>query len=236
MKWRQFLEVAYPATMAKSEASRSLVYMTNRWIGLGFAYVFYHLRIPANVLSVMRLAVALAGLYLISYVTTGHKWQPLLGVLLLVWQVNLDFADGAVARAEGRTSRLGDKLDRLPNDASRAAVLLLAGFLANNTAVFLVSAFSVYVLITFIPDSGFQIKPFGKWQFLASVFRAVLFVPVVVVLIPLVFALHSFLDISTEATAWGVTFGYAGFAGLWLLLCLWSARAKDPPLQAYERP
>lgn len=232
MRWNEFLRVAYPEPIAVEEAGRSSVYKANRWVGLRFAYAFYRMGVAANVLSVTRLVIAFAGFYLVALAAAGHIWEPLVGVLLLAWQINLDFADGALARANGKTSVLGQQLDGLANAASRAVMVLLLGFLAGDTVFFLASGFSAYVLIMFLPGSGLRIKALGKWRFLALVFRIMLFVPVMVVLLPLVIALHSVLEISIEVTARVVTLGYAVLAVLWILLCLWSAGARNPPLES----
>jgi phosphatidylglycerophosphate synthase len=231
LKWKAFLETAHPEYMAGMEAERSFIWKANRWIGLRFAYLFYHLGFSGNLLSITRVALALLGFYLVSLVAVGYKLEPFLGALILALQINLDYADGAIARVQGKSSVLGEKMDGLANASSRVVVLILAGFFTHNFIVFIIGAFSAYVLVVFIPDSKIRIKREGRWRLLALLYHVLLYVPVMVFLFPLLFGLHGVLNLEVVTFSYIVVCTYAVLAALWLLLLIWYAEKAESPLE-----
>jgi phosphatidylglycerophosphate synthase len=231
MHWKEFLKTAYPNYMELQEAEKSIVWKVNRWLGLRFAYIFYHFGFSANLLSVFRCFLALIGFYLISLVEVGNKWAPILGVLILAWQINLDYADGSIARAQGKSSEFGEKMDGMANACSRIIVLILAGFLTSNSIIFLISSFSAYVLVVFIPFSKLRIKKLGRLRLVAWIYQALLYVPVMVLLLPLVFGLHGVLGLEVVTFSYIVVYTYSVLAVLWLLLLLWHAGRGESPLE-----
>lgn len=193
MRWDQFLKAAYPNDLALEESRRTIVYRASRWVGIRFAYAFYRLGISANLISIMRLLVSVASLFLISTIMYGNIWLPIVGVLLLAWQINLDFADGAVARVQGKASKVGQEIDGLANAASRAAILVLFGILTENTYMVIISAFSAYVVVVF----GQKVKILiASRQYMAQEFlsRKLLSVIVMVLLLPALIVLHGILS------------------------------------------
>jgi len=123
----------------------------------------------------------------------GNIWLPIVGVLLLAWQINLDFADGAVARVQGKASKVGQEIDGLANAASRAAILVLFGILTENTYMVIISAFSAYVVVVF----GQKVKILiASRQYMAQEFlsRKLLSVIVMVLLLPALIVLHGILS------------------------------------------
>jgi len=193
VRWDQFLKAAYPNDLALEESRRTIVYRASRWVGIRFAYAFYRLGISANLISIMRLLVSVASLFLISTIMYGNIWLPIVGVLLLAWQINLDFADGAVARVQGKASKVGQEIDGLANAASRAAILVLFGILTENTYMVIISAFSAYVVVVF----GQKVKILiASRQYMAQEFlsRKLLSVIVMVLLLPALIVLHGILS------------------------------------------
>jgi phosphatidylglycerophosphate synthase len=206
--------------MAQKEANRSWIWKVNRWLGLRFAYLFYHLGFSANLLSSLRVILAFCGFYLLARVKYGDVWQPLVGAIILAWQINLDYADGPIARVQGKSSELGEKMDGLANAASRSVVLILAGFLTDNLVLFIASAFSAYIIVTFISITKMRIKTTGKWKSLALVFRFFLYVPVMGFVLPLLIAVHGLLEMKVDLFSYIIVFLYSGLALIWLILLL----------------
>ncbi len=233
MKWKHFFRAAHPQSAVRAEVDKSVVWRINRWVGLRLAYGLYHLGFSANLLSIARFFLAFVGLYLLSLVAAGRKWEPMLGVLCLTVQVNLDFADGPIARAQGKASELGEKMDGLANSCSRGAVLVLAGFLTRSTIGLLVSVVSAHVLVVFMPATELTIRRLGTWRRLAPLYRVVLCVPVMASLLPLLIGLHRIAGVDFVPFSFIIVFVYAVLAAIWLLLCLWEpGRNRAPP----ERP
>ena len=234
MSWLQFRSIAFPSAQAATEAKRSVVWRANRWLGLRFAYVFYRLGFSANLLSIVRVLLALIGFAFLVSVTTGDKWLPLLGILILAWQINLDYADGPIARVQGKSSELGEKIDGLANASARAVMLVLAGYLTGSMLLFLVSAFSAYILVTFMPASRLRFITSGKWKIVALIYRSMLYVPVMNLGLPLIIGTHWLVGIDLVVLASVITYSYAVLAVLWLVLMLYYADNGRVPFEKYQ--
>lgn len=132
------------------DSDKTIIWKVNRNIGVRMAFLFYKLGFSANGLSMLRCLIAVAGIYFFTYLTLGKTLLPFFGLLLMIIQINLDFADGVIARATNTVSRIyGQKFDALANDLSRAGIIIIIGYLANNTAIFVISIFSGLILTYF---------------------------------------------------------------------------------------
>ena len=220
MKWKLFLETAHPESVVRAETEKSSLWKANRWLGIRFAYVFYHLGFSANLLSIFRCLLALIGFYFLSLIVKGDKWLPILGALILAWQIILDYADGPIARVQGKSSDLGEKIDGLANAFSRLLVIILVGFLTRSLIMFLISIFSAYVLIAFLPESKSHIKVSGVWRHVAPVYKITLYVPSMVLGLPLLIGIHGILGLEIVIFSYIVICLYTALASLWLFLCL----------------
>jgi len=90
MKWVEFKKRAFPLDKKIEEDNRSIFWKINRYIGLRFAFLFNWLGFSANALSFFRFLLTLFGLYFISFVVYNNKWLPIIGAMLIFWQINLD--------------------------------------------------------------------------------------------------------------------------------------------------
>jgi len=149
MKWIEFKKRAFPLDKKIEEDNRSIFWKINRYIGLRFAFLFNLLGFSANALSFFRFLLTLFGLYFISFVVYNNRWLPIIGATLIFWQINLDFADGALARAQGTSSKLGELLDGLANAFCRSAIIILMGFFTDNIIILILSFASSFVLVSF---------------------------------------------------------------------------------------
>lgn len=231
MKWRDFLRVAYPSAQERAEADQNVVFKANRRLGLRVAYLLYHLGLSANLVSFGRLVLAFIGFYLVSRVAVGDEWGPVMGAIIIAGQIHLDFVDGSLARIRGQLTALGESFDALPNYASRAAALILAGYLTNSAGALLGSTFSAFVLVVFMRQSNLRITAAGKWRALAFVYRLLLYVPVMAFVLPLMIGVHGLLGIDVATFARLVVLVYTLLALLWLLLCLFHSDRRGSPLE-----
>jgi len=149
MKWIEFKNKAFPLDIKIGEDHRSIFWKINRYIGLRFAFLFNLLGFSANALSFFRFLLVLFGLYFISFVVHNNRWLPIIGATLIFWQINLDFADGALARVQGTSSKLGELLDGLANAFCRSAIIILMGFFTNNIIMLILSFASSFILVSF---------------------------------------------------------------------------------------
>lgn len=150
LNWHEFIKVSYPPNLQSEEARYSLAWRINRWIGIRTAYPLYRMGLSANTVSAVRLAIAAVGIGMLGMIGAGSVVLPAAGVFLLAWQVNLDFAVGIIARANGTTGPIGLEMDGAPNAFARGAILILLGFLTGSLGWLVGSALASYMLVMLV--------------------------------------------------------------------------------------
>lgn len=167
VSFREFVRIAMPPEALAGERSRGLAWKLNRAAGLRAAYLCYVLGLSANALSLLRLPMALAGLAAIFFARAPQA--ILAGVAILWWQVNLDFADGPVARARGESSPLGATLDGVANDVARAGTLACLALLQDSVLQVLAAVFAAQILVVLLPTVQLHARrlrgdrPLARW-------------------------------------------------------------------------
>ena len=221
MKWIAFKSAAYPPAFSVTEKDNSVIFHMNRWVGLRFAYLFYHLGFSANLLSIIRVALAALGLYLVFYHWLDNNYDPVIGIFLLAWQVNLDFADGAIARVSNKSSALGEKLDGLANDFARGALLILISISTGWNYVFIIGMAASFILVKFFAETFALVEKFYGWSqypFPIKLLRKLLSVPLMVVALPTIIATLNILDYQITLVALLITTIYTLLAISWLIV------------------
>ena len=222
MKWIAFKSVAYPSTLSATEKDKSIFWHINRWVGLRFAYLFYLLGFSANFLSIVRVGLAALGLYLVFYPWFSDIYDPVIGIFLLVWQVNLDFADGSINRVvNGKPTLIGLNIDGLANDVARGAVLILISFSAATNYLFIIGIVTSFILIKFLAETFVLVEKFYGWSqypFPIKLLRKLLSVPLMVVALPTIIATLNILDYQITLVALFITTIYTLLAISWLIV------------------
>ena len=222
MKWNAFKSAAYPPEFSVTEKDKSVLWHMNRWVGLRFAYLFYLLGFSANFLSIVRVGLAALGLYLVFYPWFSDIYDPVIGIFLLVWQVNLDFADGSINRVvNGKPTLIGLNIDGLANDVARGAVLILISFSAATNYLFIIGIVSSFILIKFLAETFALVEKFYGWSqypFPIKLLRKLLSVPLMVVALPTIIATLNILDYQITLVALLITTIYTLLAISWLIV------------------
>jgi len=222
MKWIAFKSAAYPPEFSVTEKDKSVLWHMNRWVGLRFAYLFYLLGFSANFLSIVRVGLAALGLYLVFYPWFSDIYDPVIGIFLLVWQVNLDFADGSINRVvNGKPTLIGLNIDGLANDVARGAVLILISFSAATNYLFIIGIVTSFILIKFLAETFALVEKFYGWSqypFPIKLLRKLLSVPLMVVALPTIIAILNILDYQITLVAMLITTIYALLAISWLIV------------------
>ena len=221
MKWIAFKSAAYPPAFSVTEKDNSVIFHMNRWVGLRFAYLFYHLGFSANFLSIIRVALAALGLYLVFYHWLDNNYDPVIGIFLLAWQVNLDFADGAIARVSNKSSALGEKLDGLANDFARGALLILISITTGWNYVFIIGMAASFILVKFFTETFALVNKYYGWSqypFSVKLVRKLLSVPIMVVALPTIIAILNIIDYQITLVALLITTIYSLIAISWLIV------------------
>ena len=222
MKWIAFKSAAYPPEFSVTEKDKSVFWHINRWVGLRFAYLFYLLGFSANFLSIVRVGLAALGLYLVFYPWFSDIYDPVIGIFLLVWQVNLDFADGSINRVvNGKPTLIGLNIDGLANDVARGAVLILISFAAATNYLFIIGIVTSFILIKFLAETFALVEKFYGWSqypFPIKLLRKLLSVPLMVVALPTIIATLNILDYQITLVALLITTIYTLLAISWLIV------------------
>ena len=222
MKWIAFKSAAYPPEFSVTEKDKSVFWHINRWVGLRFAYLFYLLGFSANFLSIVRVGLAALGLYLVFYPWFSDIYDPVIGIFLLVWQVNLDFADGSINRVvNGKPTLIGLNIDGLANDVARGAVLILISFSAATNYLFIIGIVTSFILIKFLAETFALVEKFYDWSqypFPIKLLRKLLSVPLMVVALPTIIATLNILDYQITLVALLITTIYTLLAISWLIV------------------
>ena len=222
MKWSAFKSAAYPPEFSVTEKDKSVFWHINRWVGLRFAYLFYLLGFSANFLSIVRVGLAALGLYLVFYPWFSDIYDPVIGIFLLVWQVNLDFADGSINRVvNGKPTLIGLNIDGLANDVARGAVLILISFSAATNYLFIIGIVTSFILIKFLAETFALVEKFYGWSqypFSIKLLRKLLSVPLMVVALPTIIATLNILDYQITLVALLITTIYTLLAISWLIV------------------
>jgi len=222
MKWSAFKSAAYPPEFSVTEKDKSVFWHMNRWVGLRFAYLFYLLGFSANFLSIVRVGLAALGLYLVFYPWFSDIYDPVIGIFLLVWQVNLDFADGSINRVvNGKPTLIGLNIDGLANDVTRGAVLILISFSVATNYLFIIGIVTSFILIKFLAETFALVEKFYGWSqypFPIKLLRKLLSVPLMVVALPTIIATLNILDYQITLVALLITTIYTLLAISWLIV------------------
>ena len=222
MKWIVFKSAAYPSTFSVTEKDKSIFWHINRWVGLRFAYLFYHLGFSANLLSIFRVFLAALGLYLVFYPWFSKIFDPVIGIILLVWQVNLDFADGSINRVvNGKPTLIGLNIDGLANDVARGAVLILISFSTGTNYLFMLGLVTSFILIKFLAETFTLVEGYYGWSqypFSIKLLRKLLSVPLMVIALPTIIAVLNILDYHTTLVTLLITAIYTLLAISWLII------------------
>ena len=222
MKWIAFKSAAYPLEFSVTEKDKSVFWHINRWVGLRFAYLFYLLGFSANFLSIVRVGLAALGLYLVFYPWFSDIYDPVIGIFLLVWQVNLDFADGSINRVvNGKPTLIGLNIDGLANDVARGAVLILISFSAATNYLFIIGIVTSFILIKFLAETFALVEKYYGWSqypFPIKLLRKLLSVPLMVVALPTIIATLNILDYQITLVALLITTIYTLLAISWLIV------------------
>ena len=117
MRFSAFLRLAYPPLTVFDRKDRGLLWKLGKWLGLRAAYVLLHLGVTANILSLMSVSLLLIGSICLSLYFPS--WPIVVLGNVLIWTgIWIDFVDGAIARAQNRSSVIGGELDDIGKDLS----------------------------------------------------------------------------------------------------------------------
>jgi len=221
MKWQRYLELAYPEPIKVEYSQNNIILKIHRWIGLYLGYFFYHLRMSANMVDILRIVISLVALYIFSFLLKGDKLWPMVGAFLLYSQNLLDYADGCVARARNEISEMGEELDEFVNYFSRGAFLILLGALTQNVVILILNSFSLFSLINFRDRTGSELPKGFVFAIINSIYRFFLFIQTMLFIIPFVLALLNIFDnYLIIPVSYIFSFIYLFLAVFWFLLCL----------------
>jgi phosphatidylglycerophosphate synthase len=170
----------------------------------------------------MRVALAALGLYLVFYPLFSKIFDPVIGIFLLVLQVNLDFADGSINRVvNGKPTLIGLNIDGLANDVARGAVLILISLSTEINYLLMIGLVTSFILIKFLAETFALVEEYYGWSqypFPIKLLRKLLSVPIMVVALPTLLAISNILEYQSMVVALLITTIYTLLAISWLIV------------------
>ena len=221
MTWNNFIQIAYPKELSIQEARQNFIFKSHRWLGLKLAYLFYHLHISANILSVLRILMAAAGLYIIFNITVQKTYLNLIGIFLLYGQNILDYSDGAIARARKTISVFGGHLDGIVNVFARGTFLILISVYSQNILLITLTGLAIFLLINFREAVGHYLGQSLFFKTIQLIYRITLSIQFMLFVIPLLFLVLIYYHYDIVFISLLISYVYIGLALLWFILCLW---------------
>ena len=193
-----------------------------KWFAIPVAYLLFRLRISANLLDVIGIFLSLVAFLLLSTAGDGSKLLPILGILIIFFHIFIDFVDGAIAKASGKSSRMGHYFDSLGCDMDRFALIVLFGIYAESTPLIISNTLAASVFTLFLPLARHELPQSGFIGRLSRLYAnkfSLLSVRVMLVFLPLVLATVILLDWNLGALAVFLSVFYGIMAVGWLVLC-----------------
>ena len=219
MRFSEFTAKSYPE---KSVFDRSQFdFFTNlvKWFAMPFAYVLFRIGVSANLLDVVAILLSMIGFCLLAMTGKASFVWLVLGVLLVYFHVFVDFADGAIARAQGKSGVVGAAFDNLGTDVDRIALLLVFGILTESPYWIVVNTFASFILTVFLAQTSRAVRPGGLPRLYSGrISPANCRFMLALLPLSLVIVVLAGWQVQTFATV--VSGFYAGLALLWLLVCL----------------
>jgi phosphatidylglycerophosphate synthase len=203
--------------MKMQEAGRSLVFKTQRHIGLYAAYMLHRLKVSANILDIIRVILAVLAVSLLWMFRTDI-WLAGVAVLLMYLQVFLDFVDGALARLSGPAC-FGEEMDGLPNELSRSSMFILLGMCTENFVLVFISVAVACVLIGFLERTASRIPISGFSGLFRKITYRLLSVVFMLIVLPGILLTCIGFNVSLIVVSYVLLGIYVIFAALWLVLC-----------------
>jgi phosphatidylglycerophosphate synthase len=147
LTWSRYIEAAFPAVVAHSEADKGLLWHVARWLGVRVAFVLYHLGFSADVVSILAWFLSICALASLVWMPDSPRWGSVAVFLCCYSSVFLDFCDGPLARIRGTTGLLGKTLDGIATDFLRGGLLVALGVTAASTPFLIMGVVAAYTIV-----------------------------------------------------------------------------------------
>lgn len=220
MKFSEFYGIVYPADLKKQESGRGMVWKLLRHLGAHGAYLFYKLRINANIVDALRVALSLLAFCFFLDASREQTYAAIIGAFLLYVVVFLDFVDGAVARAFEKSTCFGKELDGLPNALSRSVLLIMFGIFTGNKVFIILSALTSYILTNFYECTIGKIPDTQFFKLVKFFYRRLLSVVFMLIFLPTAIVLCMLLSIPLDLLGYSVSAVYILLAAAWICICV----------------
>ncbi len=149
LNFKEYIQKVFPEKSVRKRTQFGPVQNFAKYLGLRAGYILYRLCVSANLLDIFGVFLALFGFYLLSLVTVGYKYLPVLGICFLFIHVWIDFIDGTIANATDKKSEIGYHLDGLGNEIDRFTLLVLCGYFTDSMFFILANTIAAYILFVF---------------------------------------------------------------------------------------
>lgn len=150
MSYLDFIKKAYPESKSDFDQQLTIISRLYRPIGLKIGYLAWRIGFSGNAITAARISMVLVGFFFLTLSGPAFLGWRLAGFFLIWFSKVLDFSDGAVARASGKTSHLGHCLDELSDQpVSQGMSLSLVAYFSGYLFLIPLSIFLEFVIHRF---------------------------------------------------------------------------------------
>ena len=215
MTWKEFESKAVPEDIRLRESQKNVFVPLSRWVSTREAFVLHHLGVTGNMVSLFRVVLAVLALLLYAKFADGDLELAIAGVALMIWQLNLDGVDGALARAQDNVSDFGNALDNLGIDYARTCFWVLVGAMTGDIRMVVLTVLTGHLLVPFRQSDAAAGS--GKVDRLVGYLT---YIPVLWVIVPVFMVVLLAAGVPAVSITYGVAWFYVTLALIWFVACL----------------
>ena len=164
MKFNDFLTKAFPIGDPFKRDELGLIHNTIKYLAVRFSYIFYKLRVSANMLDMIGALLVTPSFYLIFIaLETKEISYFLIGFGILAFTIFIDFIDGNMSKMSKFRYAVGNNLDNLCPDLISWTSVIFIGYMTQNDFLSILCAINVVFFITYKVKTKKNISVNDQW-------------------------------------------------------------------------
>ncbi|MBI2067948.1 MAG: CDP-alcohol phosphatidyltransferase family protein [Deltaproteobacteria bacterium] len=221
LAYADYFQKVYQNVPIWERSDKGPAWKVTKYCGIRTAYLLYRLNCSANALNIFFFFVILSGFILLLQ-GPGNIITWFLGIICIWSSVFIDGVDGALARAQDKTSLVGAVLDDVGPEISRTMMIVYLSLQSRNHYFLILSALSAYILVFFIKRTWDNLLLPTKWVWIKNIFThpvSPVGVRFMLGVLPALLGIFAFFEEWLRPFALALSIGYIIMALCWLLLC-----------------
>lgn len=164
MKFNDFLTKAFPIGDPFKRDQLGIVHNTIKYLAVRFSFLFYKLRISANMLDMIGAVLVTPSFYLIFIALESKEISYFfIGFSILAFTIFIDFIDGPLSKMSKYRYAVGNDLDNLCPDLISWTSVISIGYMTQNDFLFILCLVNVVFFITYKVKTKKNITQKSQW-------------------------------------------------------------------------